>query len=193
MPDEDPYGLRPLLERVQNGERQAYNELFEKLRPYLRALVRRHPGWRVGLDQSDLVSSSLRRIYENLDDFLLRGPSVPHLIGWIKRIVKNRVTDQLRKLDRDPLGGPGADAAEVPERRDSQHSAARDRVAVRVAAALARLPERQRLVVEWHWFDRLRDAEISARIGGSVEAIRVLRCRALKALRAHMEEPDDDE
>jgi len=56
-----------------------------------------------------------------------------------------------------------------------------------VAAALARLPERQRQVIEMHWFDRLRDAEISKLLGGSVSAIRVLRCRALKALRREME------
>jgi RNA polymerase sigma factor (sigma-70 family) len=53
--------------------------------------------------------------------------------------------------------------------------------------ALAQLPERQRQVVELHYFDRLRDNEISARLGGSVAAIRVLRCRALRKLRALME------
>ena len=55
-------------------------------------------------------------------------------------------------------------------------------------AALGRLSERQRQVVELHYFDRLRDAEISERLGGSVAAIRVLRCRALKELRRHLED-----
>jgi RNA polymerase sigma factor (sigma-70 family) len=53
-----------------------------------------------------------------------------------------------------------------------------------VAAALARLPERQRLVVELFWFEGLSDADISARLGGSVGAIKVLRFRALRALRS---------
>jgi RNA polymerase sigma factor (sigma-70 family) len=62
-----------------------------------------------------------------------------------------------------------------------------------VLAALHKLPERQRQVVELHYFDRLRDAEISARLGGSVAAIRVLRCRALKELRRLMENDHDAE
>ena len=56
---------------------------------------------------------------------------------------------------------------------------------------LRRLPERQRQVVELHYFDRLKDAQISERLGGSVAAIRVLRCRALKELRRLMEADHD--
>ena len=48
-------------------------------------------------------------------------------------------------------------------------------------------------MVELHYFDRLKDAEISARLGGSVAAIRVLRCRALKELRRLMENDHEAE
>ena len=51
--------------------------------------------------------------------------------------------------------------------------------------------ELTRQVVELHYFDRLKDAEISERLGGSVAAIRVLRCRALKELRRLMEADRD--
>jgi RNA polymerase sigma-70 factor (ECF subfamily) len=192
MTDLDRHQLRPLLERVLAGDRQAYNELFARLRPYLHALVRRYlgPAPAGPLDHSNIVQSSLRRVFEHLDDVLQNDPSVPHLLAWIKKIVYHRAIDELR---RGGNGGTGPPVEELPERRSAAETAARDRRAARVAAALARLPERQRLVVEWHWFDRLRDAEISARLGGSVAAIRVLRCRALKALRQYMEALDDDE
>jgi RNA polymerase sigma-70 factor (ECF subfamily) len=193
MTDLDRHQLRPLLERVLAGERQAYNELFAQLRPYLHALVRRYlgQGAQGPLDHSNVVQSSLRRVFEHLDDVLQDDPSVPHLLAWVKKIVYHRAVDELRRA-----GVAGAEALpveELAERRSAAETAARDRRAARVAAALARLPERQRQVVEWHWFDRLRDAEISALLGGSVAAIRVLRCRALKALRRYVEALDEDE
>jgi RNA polymerase sigma-70 factor (ECF subfamily) len=187
----DDHELEPLLARVMAGDGQAFNELFARLRPFLHALVRRRLGPSPGpIDNSALVQSSLRRIFENLDD-LRDDPSVPHFFAWVRRIVYNRVTDELRRAGRTPV--VRADNLDVTDPKDPQEEAGRRRRAARLAAALARLPERQRLVVEWHWFDRLRDAEISARLGGSVSAVRVLRCRALKALRQHLESFDDDQ
>ena len=173
MSDElDRHQLRPLLERVSGGDREALNELFTRLRPYLHALVRKTlgPDWK---DASDIVQSGLRRINEHFDDLLADDPSVPHLLAWIKKIVRNRAIDEApphRGPGQQRLGaGPGA-AARRPDA-----AAERDRRAMSVMAALRQLPERQRQVVELHYFDRLRDAEISERLGGSVAAIRVLR------------------
>jgi RNA polymerase sigma-70 factor (ECF subfamily) len=189
MTDLDKHQLRPLLERVTAGDADALNELFTRLRPYLHALVRRTlgPDWK---DASDVVQSSLRRINEHLDDILQDDPTVPHLLAWIKKIVRNRAIDEARKRGTAPATGQGSYLDVLPGREDP---VARDRRALGVMAALERLPERQRQVVELHYFDRLRDAEISTRLGGSVAAIRVLRCRALKELRRLMEANHDAE
>src|SRR5262245_9614075 len=189
MSDElDRHQLRPLLERVAAGDRAALNELFGRLRPYLHALVRKTlgPDWK---DSSDIVQSSLRRINENLDDVLGDDPTVPHLLAWIKKIVRNRAIDEARKR----AGAPAHDSqlAHIAEPHTPAEAADRERRALGVLSALGRLPEKQRQVVELHYFDRLRDVEISARLGGSVAAIRVLRCRALKQLRRWMETADD--
>jgi RNA polymerase sigma-70 factor (ECF subfamily) len=191
MTDLDKHQLRPLLESVTAGDRQALNELFARLRPYLHALVRRTlgPDWK---DASDVVQSSLRRINENLDDVLQDDPTVPHLLAWIKKIVRNRAIDEARKRGTAPATGHDSHLDNLPG-ASGEAAARRDGRAVGVLAALARLPERQRQVVELHYFDRLRDAEISTRLGGSVAAIRVLRCRALKELRRLMEANHDAE
>jgi RNA polymerase sigma-70 factor (ECF subfamily) len=185
MTDLDKHQLRPLLKRVTQGDRQALNELFGCLRPYLHALVRRTlgPDWK---DASDVVQSSLRRINENIDDLLEDDPTVPHLLAWIKKIVRNRAIDEVRKRASAPVTGHDSHLDNQPG-RPIEDSAHRDRRALGVMSALEKLSERQRQVVELHYFDRLRDAEISARLGGSVAAIRVLRCRALKELRRLME------
>lgn len=189
MSELDRYQLRPLLERVAAGDREALNELFARLRPYLHALVRRTLGneWK---DASDIVQSSLRRINENLDHLLTDDPTVPHLLAWIKKIVHNRAIDEARR--RRHHAQPGNDSAlrHLPEPESEEEKAHRDHRSLRMLSVLRKLPERQRQVVEMHYFDRLRDEEIRERIGGSVAAIRVLRCRALKELRRLMEAND---
>src|SRR5262245_24492183 len=58
MTEQDRHALRPLLERVVHGDRQAYEELFVRLRPYLHALVRRTLGPdQGGIDYSAIVQS----------------------------------------------------------------------------------------------------------------------------------------
>jgi RNA polymerase sigma-70 factor, ECF subfamily len=185
MTDLDKHQLRPLLERVTAGDRQALNDLFACLRPYLHALVRRTlgPDWK---DASDVVQSGLRRVNENIDDLLHDDPTVPHLLAWIKKIVRNRAIDALRRRANEPTTGQEVQLGNQPG-RPVEETAGRDARALAVMAALEKLPPRQRQVVELHYFDRLRDAEISAQLGGSVAAIRVLRCRALKELRRLME------
>src|SRR5262249_52568968 len=145
MTDLDKHQLRPLLERVTAGDRQALNELFARLRPYLHALVRRTlgPGWK---DASDVVQSSLRRINENLDDVLQDDPTVPHLLAWIKKIVRNRAIDEARKRGTAPATGHDSHLDNLPG-ASGEAAARRDGRAVGVLAALARLPERQRQVV----------------------------------------------
>lgn len=183
MNQPDRHDLQPLLDRLLAGDRAALNELFARLRPYLHALARQALGPAAGADASDVVQSSLRRANENIDGFLDKGPTLPHLLAWVKKIVHNRAVDEFRRRGRLPrLAGTDA-----PEPAAPPDGADRDANALAVMQALARLPERQRQVVELHYFDRLRDSEISARLGGSVAAVRVLRCRALRKLRALME------
>ena len=117
---------------------------------------------------------------------------MPHLLAWIKKIVRNRAIDEARKRGTAPATGDGSHLDAIPG-KSGEDANQRDLRAVNVMSALARLPERQRQGVELHYFDRLRDAEISERLGGSVSAIRVLRCRALKELRRLMEANHDSE
>src|SRR5262245_3526814 len=182
MSQPDRHDLQPLLDRLLAGDRSALDELFTRLRPYLHSLVRKAMGDAAGADASDVVQSSLRRANENVSDFLDKSPTLPHLLAWIKKLVHNRAMDEHRRRARLPRAG-----TDLPEPPDRPDTAARDANAVAVMRALAQLPERQRQVVELHYFARLRDSEISARLGGSVSAIRVLRCRALRKLRALLE------
>lgn len=186
MTEPDRHQLGPLLEKIIAGDRVALNDLLERLRPYLHTLVRQTLGnnWK---DASDIVQSGLRRINENLDDLLDNDPSVPHLLAWIKKIVRNRAIDATRRRRSGEQSLDDAWLQNHPERQGPEQRAEREQRAASILAALQELPEKQRQVVELHYFDRLRDEQIRERLGGSVAAIRVLRCRALKQLRRLME------
>lgn len=62
-----------------------------------------------------------------------------------------------------------------------------------VRAALERLPESQRSVIQLHWFDGLSMAEVADVVGASVSAVKVRAHRGYKALRAALEQTDAPE
>jgi RNA polymerase sigma-70 factor (ECF subfamily) len=189
MPTLDKYHLGPILERSVVGDSQAMNLLLTQLRPYLHDQIRARLGaQRPGqLDASSVVQTSLLRIYQHFDQ--LRQPTVPHLLAWISQIARNTLIDALRKKGRERAQSVGSAIDEVPDGREtpSAPSLGSD-PRPRLLAALGQLPERQQQVVRWRFFDQLSDAEISRRLGGSVGAIRVLRCRALRRLKHLMED-----
>jgi RNA polymerase sigma-70 factor (ECF subfamily) len=56
----------------------------------------------------------------------------------------------------------------------------------RLAAALAALPDDQRLAVEMHHLQGLPLSQISPQLGRSSEAVASLLCRAMQRLRKHL-------
>jgi RNA polymerase sigma-70 factor, ECF subfamily len=188
MTSRDPHHLRPLLERALAGDVRAWNDFFGEIRRYLHSEVGRAAGPDVGgpLDHSLIVQSTLRRVWERIGDQFPDGAgadAVGRFLAWIKTILHNRTREEWRKIQRRPTDAAGSAVAVVAEAPARPELAKRDRIAVEVAAALARLPDRKRRVVELFWFEGRSDAEIGQRLGCSAGAVRVLRCRALRELR----------
>jgi RNA polymerase sigma-70 factor (ECF subfamily) len=188
MTSADKHQLRPLLARALAGDAAAWNDFFREIRRYLHAEVRKvlGPDAPGPLDHSAVVQSTLRRIWERIGDQFPNGPddaAFGRFLGWVKAIVRNRSREEWRRQQRHPAQAAGSGIEGVAEARPREQVASRDRIAAEVAAALARLPERDRQVIELFWFERLPDADIGKRLGCSGGAARVLRCRALRKLR----------
>jgi RNA polymerase sigma factor (sigma-70 family) len=180
--DKDLHQLNPLLERSVAGDAQALNDLLGRLRPYLHALVRRKAGKEdnVKISHSSIVQDALLRISQHVGG--LRQPTVPHLLNYAGKVIHNLIVDAFRQEGRGPRFIPWDEASlDVSAATATDHLEGDER-AVQVAAALARLPEKQRQVVEWRFLDRLPDAEIANRLGCSAENVRILRYRALRTL-----------
>jgi RNA polymerase sigma factor (sigma-70 family) len=107
--------------------------------------------------------------------------------AWVARIVRNAVADggrHDRAGRRDRRDRPGSTAlARLARGSSPERRAARQEDAVRLAAALERLPEHQREVLRARFFEGLSFAEIGERTGKSEGALRVVCLRAIDRLR----------
>ncbi len=186
MPHRDPHQLEPLLHRSRTGEPEAKDALLEKLRPYLKALIRSWLGTDLArqLADSDVVQETLLRIHQGFAEF--RGQTVPELIGWVRRVAYHAAIDRKRQAglpgqaggDRlqDVAGGEAP--PEVIEKAEE---------VIRLAAALEQLSEPRREIIHARLFEGLSYADISRRLGRTEGALRVLFNRALGQLRQIME------
>jgi RNA polymerase sigma-70 factor (ECF subfamily) len=189
MANIDKHQLTPLLKRALTGDVCAWNDFFVQIRKYLHAEVHRLLGPEIQepLDHSVIVQSTLRRVWERIGDQFPDGPqddALHRFMAWIKTIVRNRTWEECRRRKRHPAKEAGSAIEDVAELRAWEWKLKRDHLALEVAAALARLPEKERQVVELFWFEQQSDAEISERLGCSKGASRLMRFRALRKLQS---------
>jgi RNA polymerase sigma-70 factor (ECF subfamily) len=106
-------------------------------------------------------------------------------LGTVKADVRRVV-----RMERES-GKLGPEDGLVDGGESPSGEAARKEEAGRLAEAIARLPEPDRQVVVWRYWERLEYAEIGDRIGKTPDAARMIHARACKKLaRILGEEPE---
>jgi RNA polymerase sigma-70 factor (ECF subfamily) len=150
-------------------------------------------------DPSDLVQETLLKAYARQEQF--RGRSEGERAAWLRTILARVITDAHRKYGFEIRGGvqsleeglewssarlEGWLVADQPS--PGQRLDHRDRL-VRLADALARLPDDQRRAVEARYLEDLPVIDIAARMGRSTSAVGGLLHRGLKELRRELGEP----
>jgi RNA polymerase sigma-70 factor (ECF subfamily) len=173
---------------------------LEDYREYLRLLVRLQLDQRLRnrLDSSDLVQETLLKAHAKRDQF--RGKTEAERAAWLRAILANTLTDAVRKLGRETGEGPRSLEALVEESSarlekllESSEPAPGTRMLrqeqlVRLADALAQLPEEQRTAVELRHLQGYAVPDISELTGRSVASVAGLLRRGLKRLRQLLEE-----
>jgi RNA polymerase sigma-70 factor (ECF subfamily) len=191
----DSAQTQSLLERVQSGDRQAFDELFARHRPYLRQLVelRLDPKLRARVDPSDVVQEAHLEAFRRLNTYLQERPMPFRL--WLRQIAHDRTL----KTWRHHLGtGRRAAGREVPLPERSSLVLARQLLAggstpsqsldrrelvQRLRQAIAQLPQTDREVILMRHFEGLSNPEVGCILGMDPATVSKRHGRAM--LRLH--------
>lgn len=174
---------------------------LERYADYLTLLARLQvrPELRTRLDPSDLVQQTLLTAHQKLGQF--RGRTDAELAAWLRVILANTLAQATRRFYRHD-----AERARSLEKALDDSSArlelwlacdestpgrkaARAEELLLLAAALASLPDDQRIAIELHHFQGLSVPVVAQQMNKTVASITGLLYRGGKALRLRMGEP----
>lgn len=187
-----------MIEQAEGSERP-----LEHYREYLRLLARLQldPRLRGKLDPSDIVQEALLKAHQKREQF--RGQTEEERAAWLRSILANTLIDVARKY-----GGQGRDVAAERSLEAALHEssvrlekwlaadasspaqhALREEELLRLADALAQLPEDQRTALELKHLGGYSVEAIAQEMGRSKTAIGGLLRRGVKRLRELLHEP----
>jgi len=168
-PDED------LVRRVGQGDPAAIQSMVARKLPRMLALARRMLG--DAAEAEDVAQEAMLRAWRQAPRWT---PGKARFDTWLHRVTLNLCYDRLRRRREIATDSP-------PDRPDE--GSAPDRgllaadVGMRVEAALARLPDRQREAIVLCHYQELTNIEAAALMEVSVEALESLLSRGRRALR----------
>ncbi|MCO6453814.1 MAG: sigma-70 family RNA polymerase sigma factor [Pirellulaceae bacterium] len=185
-----------LLARVQQGDREAFEQLFLRHRRELTRLIelRLDAALRVRVDASDIVQDTQFEAYSRLEDYLQRRPMPFRLwlrLTAIERLQKARrahVETAKRSVRRDvPL--PDRSSLLLANRFLSAEPSpsaqfSRDETIRRIRVALGTLSDEDRELLLMRNVERLSHRDVACQLGLEEAAARKRYGRALLRLRA---------
>jgi RNA polymerase sigma-70 factor (ECF subfamily) len=173
------------LRLARQGDTAAREALLARIRPrvVLWCAARMSSSMRAQVEPEDLAQEILLGVHGSLDSF--DGDAAPAFYGWLFRIAENRIrdmADRLGALRRRP-DDRAPNAVTTPS-----EAAFRGEVVARVRDAVGRLADDHRDVVRMRLLEGRSVADVAEAMQRSSNAVRVLYCRALRALRDEVPE-----
>lgn len=182
-----------LLRRAQAGDASAWDALYERYLP----VVWRYVYVRVAGDQhlaEDVVAETMLSFVHDLSRIDSDRGNLP---GWLLGVARHKLGDHRRRVARAgaaedvvavehetsrPVGQDAASLYELSETRE------------RILAVMDRLPDEERLVLEWKYLDGLQVREMAGRLGRTEKAVESILYRARRSFRSMFERvPERDE
>ena len=176
------------------------SQALEPFRPYLEVLARVHldPRLRGKLDTADVVQQALLRAYAAWPE--LKNPDRPVVLAWLRRILARTLADVAKHYDRDrravdlerslaadlDRSASGLTGWLAADQTSPSQAAERNEESLRLADALAALPEPQREVVVLKHLRGWTLQRIAEHLGRTVPAVASLLRRGLEDLRRRL-------
>lgn len=201
-----------LMAKARAGEAEALGELCALYRNYLRMVVRTGLGPRLRgrVELSDVVQEALVEVVRQFPQFT--GQSEAALVGWLRRLVGQKLADLGRYHSRAKRSGGGSDVPldapmEIAGGEDAgptggrlldmlalsqtspSEAASRRELIVLLADALADLPAPEAEVLWLYYAESLSFETIGDRMGLSRKSIRGVWARGLMSLKRSLEGP----
>jgi RNA polymerase sigma-70 factor, ECF subfamily len=173
---------------------------LESFRNYLLLLARARLDGRLRgkLDPADLVQQTLTRAFERRDQF--HGSSDAQRAAWLRTLLAHAMSDALSKFARPHRVERSLEAALdqssarleaflVADQTSTGGRVERQEELLRLADALAALPDDQRQAVELKHLQGLALVEVARQMARSVPSVAGLLQRGMKALRDNLGGP----
>jgi len=196
LPPTSTFGL---LDRVREGDEEAFSLLFRKYSPRLAVLIhyKLGPEMRSRLEVEDILQETFFAAHRRLEQFTYRSPG--SFMSWLARIADHVIVDAARfhgRQKRQPEEMLSLRTESNPRGAEGVNSLTPSRILVRrerlqqVLEALDALPEDYRRVILLARVMGLSTQEIAEQMGRPRENVAVLLHRAVGRLRqlAHKSE-----
>lgn len=163
------------------GDTRAFDKLFAMLAPRIHGFFLRSFGDRAVAD--DLLQTTMLKLHRARADY---RPELP-LRPWVFAIAARVRLDELRRRYRLPedTGEEALDAAIEAQSLKPADAPPADVVAA-VRAALEKLPESQRVIVNLHRYEGMTFPEIAKVLGTTEGAVKLRAFRAYEKLRKEL-------
>ena len=179
---EDAEDIR-LMERVGAGEEGAFEQLVERHQRLVIGTVGRMLG--SGSDAEDIAQQVFVRVWKNAKRYEPRAK----FTTWLLKITRNMVFNELRRRSRHPQVPLQSESDEEERPLKDEQAVTPDASLLEhelqqaVDAAIANLPETQRMAVVLRRYEELSYEEIAEALDQSVSAVKSLLFRARTELR----------
>ncbi len=184
-----------LLQRARAGDRDAADVLFARAADRVLLYVRLRLGraLRAEVDSMDVLQETYAAAIEDLDRFEMRGDGA--FPRWLCRIAENRIrglADRRGAKKRSPGGGrlPVSDVLDRVAAQGSGPATRAERIEgrERLASALDRLEDDERLAILLRHFEGRTFDAMAAALGTSASGARRILGRAMARLGSALEE-----
>lgn len=168
-----------LIQQIARGDREAFGRFYDHYAPLVFTFAVRLLRDRSAAE--DLLQEVFLQVWRQAGSYSQERGSPE---AWIITITRSRGIDNLRSIRRrDRRLLPALEPSRADEGGKVESGAVESEARLVVPAALAGLPETQRLVLELAYFDGLTQMEIAARLGEPLGTVKTRMRAGLERLR----------